>query len=188
MYKKTKAKFATILFITSLSVLFSNVECHAPIRHDKMHIKTAEEMKVEIKIEKAQAKEKQNVKSKKVQVKTKKVKWKDIYRLAQLMYSENGSAKEDECVVLTGIVVMKRVKSKHYPNTIEGVISQKGQYATYMNGYINCEPDERCLELAEEILRFDLQKYYPNNLVFQSQFKQGKEIYAIYGNEYFCLA
>lgn len=110
-----------------------------------------------------------------------------IYRLAQLMYAENGSAKNDNCVLLTGIVVVKRIRSKKYPNTIEGVISQEGQYSTYQTGKIECRPDERCLEIAEEILRFDLQKYYPDNLVFQAEFPQGSKTYEQFGEEYFCL-
>lgn len=112
---------------------------------------------------------------------------KKIYRLAQLMYAENGSAESDDCVLLTGIVVIKRMKSEKYPNTLEGVISQDGQYSTYKTGKIECEPDERCLEIAEEILRFDLQKYYPDNLVFQAEFPQGSETYEQFGHEYFCL-
>lgn len=112
---------------------------------------------------------------------------KKIYRLAQLMYAENGAAEEDDCVFLTGIVVVKRMKSKKYPDTLEGVISQKGQYSTYQTGKIDCRPDERCLEFAEEILRFDLQKDYPDNLVFQAEFPQGRKIYKQFGHEYFCL-
>lgn len=112
---------------------------------------------------------------------------KKIYRLAQLMYAENGAAEEDDCVFLTGIVVVKRMKSKKYPDTLEGVISQNGQYSTYQTGKIDCRPDERCLEFAEEILRFDLQKDYPDNLVFQAEFPQGRKIYKQFGHEYFCL-
>lgn len=112
---------------------------------------------------------------------------KKIYRLAQLMYAENGSAEDDDCVLLTGIVVVKRMKSKKYPDTLEGVISQEGQYSTYQTGMIECRPDERCLEIAEEILRLDLQKYYPDNLVFQAEFPQGSDTYEQFGHEYFCL-
>lgn len=112
---------------------------------------------------------------------------KKIYRLAQLMYAENGSAANDDCVFLTGIVVLKRMKSDKYPNTLEGVISQEGQYSTYQTGKIECKPDERCLEIAEEILRFNLQKYYPDNLVYQAEFPQGSKIYEQFGQEYFCL-
>lgn len=112
---------------------------------------------------------------------------KKVYRLAQLMYAENGSAKDDECVLLTGIVVVKRMKSDKYPSTLEGVISQEGQYSTYQTGRIECEPDERCLEIAEEIFRFNLQKYYPDNLVFQAEFPQGSKTFKQFDYEYFCL-
>lgn len=112
---------------------------------------------------------------------------KKIYRLAQLMYAENGSAENDDCVLLTGIVAIKRMKSDKYPDTLEGVISQEGQYSTYQTGKIECRPDERCMEIAEEILRFNLQKYYPDSLVYQAEFPQGSKTYEQFGNEYFCL-
>lgn len=112
----------------------------------------------------------------------------EIYRLAQLIQAENGSAEDDECLYLTGIVVMKRVKSDAYPNTIEEVIADEGQYATYINGTIDCEPNERCLWIAREILVHGLEKNYPDNLVFQAEFKQGKKVYKKIGHEYFCLA
>ena len=53
----------------------------------------------------------------------------NLLLLAQLLEAENGSGK-DETVYLTGVVVLKRVKSKDYPNTIKRVITQKGQYST----------------------------------------------------------
>lgn len=116
----------------------------------------------------------------------KKVNEKDVYRLAQLIYSENGISC-DECKLLTGIVVMKRVKSKYYPNTIEGVISQRGQYAVYINGTIDCKPDNSCLNIARDILKNELEKNYPDGLVYQSEFLQGSSLYFNCGNQYFCL-
>lgn len=117
-----------------------------------------------------------------------KATWNNIMWLASAMYAENGSGS-DKAVLLTGIVIMKRVKSRHYPNTIKGVLSQRGQYATWRNGQIQRKrPDSRCLEIAEEILRYKLEKRYPNNLVFQAEFRQGKRIYRKIKNEYFCLA
>lgn len=109
------------------------------------------------------------------------------YRLAQLMYAENGNAEYDEAVLLTGVVALKRMKSDSYPDTLEGVIEQKGQYQCYINGSIECEPDDRCLEIAEEILRYDLADEYPDNLVYQAEFTQGSEVYRHLGNQYFCL-
>ena len=108
------------------------------------------------------------------------------YRLAQLMYAENGSS-EDEAILLTGIVALKRVKSNEYPNSLEEVISDDGQYLCYENGSIDCEPDDRCLEIAEEILRFSMEEDYPDNLVFQAEFAQGSEVFRHIGNQYFCI-
>ena len=110
----------------------------------------------------------------------------NINLLAKLIMAENGGAKNDECLVLTGVVVLKRVKSKQYPNTIKEVIYQKGQYSTAKNlNKIN--PNERALEIAEELLIYGVEEY-PDNLVFQSMFKQGKRVYKKIGTEYFCLA
>lgn len=116
-----------------------------------------------------------------------KIKNSDIFRLAQLISAENGGAEDDDCLVLTGIVVMKRVKSRSFPNTIDGVISQGGQCSTYP-ALLNKNPSERCLEIAEEILRWNLQKNYPDSLVFQSEFRQGNRVYRQIRHEYFCLA
>lgn len=116
---------------------------------------------------------------------------KNIILLAKVMYAENGGARSDNTVLLTGIVVCQRVRSKQYSNTIKKVISQRGQYSTWSNGKIKrAKPDERCLELAEAILREKLWREYPKNLVYQSQFKQGKKVFKYFkkDHEYFCLA
>ena len=116
--------------------------------------------------------------------------WNNIYWLAKTMYAENSSGT-DESVILTGIVICQRVRASSYPDSIYSVISQRGQYSTWKDGFISsCEPDERCLEIAEEILRYKLYKKYPHNLVFQSQFPQGIKTYKYISedHEYFCLA
>ena len=116
--------------------------------------------------------------------------WNNVYWLSKAMYAENHSGT-DETVILTGIVICQRVRAASYPDSIYEVISQRGQYSTWKDGTISSfEPDERCLEIAEEILRFKLYKKYPHNLVFQSQFKQGVSAYKYISedHEYFCLA
>ncbi len=44
----------------------------------------------------------------------------NVILLAKLIQAENGSAEHDKTLYLTGAVVMKRVKSKNYPNTVGG--------------------------------------------------------------------
>ena len=113
---------------------------------------------------------------------------KDILSLARIIQAENGGHEDDEALLLTGVVVLKRVKSKHYPDTIMGVISQKGQYSTYEDGKFWNNPSKRSMRIAKKLLSTDIADDYPDNLVFQAEFEQGREVYKKLGYEYFCLA
>jgi hypothetical protein len=121
-----------------------------------------------------------------VKVPTKLYTRSNLELLAKLIMAENGSAKHDETLYLTGAVVLKRVKAKSYPNTIQGVIYQKGQYST-ASRLSSVKPSERCYEIANDLLTNGVDDL-PDNLVFQSMFKQGKKTYRIIDGEYFCLA
>lgn len=112
----------------------------------------------------------------------------DILNLARIIQAENGWHKDDEALLLTGIVVLKRVKAKHYPNTIMGVISQKGQYSTYADGKFWNEPSKRSMRIAKKLLSTNIADEYPDSLVFQAEFRQGTSVYKKLGYEYFCLA
>lgn len=113
---------------------------------------------------------------------------KDVLSLARIIQAENGGHKDDEALLLTGVVALKRVKSKNYPDTIMGVISQKGQYSTYDDGKFWNEPSKRSMRIAKKLLSTDIVHDYPDNLVFQAEFEQGREVYKKLGYEYFCLA
>ena len=113
---------------------------------------------------------------------------KDILSLARIIQAENGGHEDDEALLLTGVVVLKRVKSRHYPDTIMGVISQNGQYSTYADGKFWNEPSKRSMRIAKKILKTNIAERYPDNLVFQAEFRQGKSVYKKLGHEYFCLA
>lgn len=110
----------------------------------------------------------------------------NVELLAKLIMAENGHAKHDETLWLTGVVVLNRVKSKQYPNTIRDVIYQRGQYSTAKK-LGNVKPSTRALEIANELLIQGVGDY-PKNLVFQSMFPQGKKTYKVIDGEYFCLA
>ena len=113
---------------------------------------------------------------------------KDVLSLARIIQAENGGHEDDEALLLTGVVVMKRVKSKCYPDTIMGVISQSGQYSTYADGKFWNEPSKRSMRIAKKLLSTDIADDYPDNLVFQAEFEQGRAVYKKLGYEYFCLA
>lgn len=124
----------------------------------------------------------------KKKAKSKEVRENDILNLARIIQAENGGHEDDEALLLTGVVVLKRVKSRHYPDTIMGVISQKGQYSTYADGKFWNEPSNRSMRIAKKILKTNIAERYPDNLVFQAEFEQGKSVYKKLGHEYFCLA
>ena len=124
----------------------------------------------------------------KKKTKSKEVSENDILNLARIIQAENGGHEDDEALLLTGVVVLKRVKSDEYPDTIMGVISQKGQYSTYSDGKFWNEPSKRSMRIAKKILKTNIAERYPDNLVFQSEFKQGRAVYKKLGHEYFCLA
>ena len=117
---------------------------------------------------------------------TKTVNEEELSLLAHLLMGECGASyTDDEMLYLTGAVVLNRVQSEHFPNTIKEVIYQKGQYqcVTLENSGFYKEPTERCWEIAEELLirGYDI----PENVLFQAEFRQGK-VYKKVQNMYFC--
>jgi hypothetical protein len=83
-----------------------------------------------------------------------------------------------------GSVVLNRVKHKHYPNTIEGVIFQRRQYACTWDGNYYRKPTERNWQVAEYLLKNGSQ--IPPNVIFQAQFRQGHGVWKKIGTEIFC--
>lgn len=106
----------------------------------------------------------------------------DLMLLAKLIYLENGSGS-DEIQLLTGNVVLNRVASKKYPNTIKEVIYQKGQYSI-TSKIKSTKPSERAIKNARRLLEGE--RFCPSNVVYQSRFKQGSGVYKKINGEYFC--
>ncbi len=109
----------------------------------------------------------------------------DINLLAEVMYHENWNTDSEHLAAYyTGAVVMNRVKSKDWPNTIKEVLYQKGQYSTTKKFFTKEIPAE-CYELAEMILRKGTPDV-PENVIFQSMRKLGKGTWKKVNTDYFC--
>ena len=116
----------------------------------------------------------------------------DIELLAEVMWHENGINGE-EVMYYTGAVVMNRVNSSHWPNTVHDVLYQKGQYATTGRFYTKEIPIEVYL-LALRIVKFGTPDV-PSNVIYQAMFKQGKGVWKSIPStyapkidiEYFCF-
>lgn len=107
----------------------------------------------------------------------------ELYMLSHLIMGEAGG-QSDKCQLYTGSVVLNRIKSNKYPDTMKGVIFQKGQYACTWDGNYNKTPTKQCIENAKYLLEHG--SVLPENVVYQAGFKQGKGIYAIVDGEHFC--
>lgn len=114
----------------------------------------------------------------------------DVILLARTIHAEaNDNNYTDRCYV--GAVVMNRLDSGKWGNSIYSVITARGQYACYGNSKFNRYPPEECIQIAKELLlgeRFGV----PKNVIFQAGFKQGagvwKVIYNTNGyNHYYCF-
>ena len=117
----------------------------------------------------------------------------DLMLLAKVIYAEAGSEfLSDEWKMCVGEVVLNRVASPEFPNTIYDVVYQQGQYQGARSGYIaSLTPSERCIDIAKRLLNGE--RIMEPSVVFQANFKQGSGVYkALYdsnlGWTYFCYS
>ncbi|HHU92844.1 MAG TPA: cell wall hydrolase [Halanaerobiaceae bacterium] len=78
--------------------------------------------------------------------------------IIQLAYLINGEARGESFrgKVAVGAVVLNRVKSPGFPNTIREVILQEGQFSCILDGQANLYPSQSCIEAAKAaILGYD---------------------------------
>ena len=121
-----------------------------------------------------------------------KIAFEDLFLLAKIITSEAGSERlSDEWRRYVGEVVLNRVASPEFPDTVEEVILQEGQYAGVNTDqfiyYLN--PTEDSVNAALRLLQGE--RLMDPWVVFQANFPQGGSIYAkyydsLYGYTYFC--
>ncbi len=106
----------------------------------------------------------------------------DILLLAAAMELENG-CNSDLCLLYTGSVIINRVNSPRFPNTIYGVLHQKGQYAAWTLRHLDTvKISERTLSLA---LKLAMCGSLDTEIIFQSMHPElGRVKYHI-DTEYF---
>lgn len=117
----------------------------------------------------------------------------ELEMMALVIYQEaGGDACSDETRLMVGQVVMNRVNSDLFPDTIEEVLLQKAQYGRlHWTGLVwperaANEPEavERAYKCAEMVLNGE--KLLPDDCIWQAEFVQGKEVVAESAGFYFC--
>ena len=91
---------------------------------------------------------------------------------------------------MVGSVVLNRVESQYYPDTIREVIYQPGQYAPTWDGSLQKTPHARTIENARYLLEHG--SICPENVVGQNSIITGSGVYTSYYDQvldttiYFC--
>ena len=107
------------------------------------------------------------------------------YPLAKIIYAEGGG-QSDECQQYIGYVVINRIESKYYPNTLKRVFFSGGYAPESQEKYRNGECSDRAIENAKIVVN----NYYNDTmpvspaLVYQSKFSQGINQFQIDGEEF----
>lgn len=103
--------------------------------------------------------------------------------LAALVEAEVGDLSDD-CQIAAASVVLNRVSSQTFPDTVYDVIYQPGQYETVDNGKIENHPDDNVKKNVEYVLKNGSQ--IPENVIYQGMFPQGSGVWEVIDGEYFC--
>lgn len=121
-----------------------------------------------------------------------KISFEDLFLLSKIITVEAGSEwLGDEWRMCVGEVVMNRVASPEFPDTVREVIYQPGQYedpGSFEFDYM-LDPTEEAVYVALRLLQGE--RIMDPWVVYQANFKQGGGVYAQYydsvlGYTYFC--
>jgi len=98
----------------------------------------------------------------------------DLYILSHIINAEAGNCSED-MMLSVGSVVLNRVQDDRFPDTIEEVVFQQGQYSPTWNGAYYAEPTEAACEVAKTLLEEG--PTIDPSVVWQAEFPQGQGVY-----------
>ena len=104
----------------------------------------------------------------------------------------NGEARGEpyEGQVAVAAVILNRVKSSSFPNTIAGVIYQSGAFDAVSDGQINLTPDDESIRAAKDAMAgWDPSGgaiYYYNPNTATNKWIRSREIITTIGDHVFC--
>ncbi len=75
----------------------------------------------------------------------------DVYLLAKTIHAE-GRGEPYTGQVAIGAVILNRVRDNAFPNTVSGVVYQKGAFTAVDDGQINLEPNETAMKAAKDAI------------------------------------
>lgn len=114
----------------------------------------------------------------------------DVYLLARTIYAE-GRGEPYTGQVAIGAVVMNRIRSKSFPNTVAGVVYQKNAFTAVSDGQINLTPNDTALKAARDAINgWDPSGgalYYYNPAVATSSWIFDRQTITVIGKHVFAI-
>ena len=113
----------------------------------------------------------------------------DLNLLARLVYAEaRGESYTGQVAVAA--VVLNRIKSSSFPNTVSGVIYQKGAFSVVNDGQINLKPNQTAINAAQDAMNgWDPTYgaiYYFNPNTATNSWIWSRPVTVVIGNHRFC--
>ncbi len=113
----------------------------------------------------------------------------NVYLLARIIYGE-GRNEPYKGQVAIGAVVLNRIDSPSFPNTMAGVIYQSGAFDAVSDGQINLAPDATAMRAARDALNgWDPTNgclFYYNPATATSRWMLSRPVLLMIGNHAFC--
>lgn len=113
----------------------------------------------------------------------------DVYLLARCIYGEaRGESYKGQVAV--GAVILNRVDSASFPNSIAGVIYQPGAFSVVSDGQINLSPDSTAVKAARDAMNgWDPTSgclYYYNPAKTSNRWIRSRPVVTTIGSHVFC--
>ncbi len=114
----------------------------------------------------------------------------DVYLLAKTIHAE-GRGEPYTGQVAIGAVILNRVRDSAFPNTVSGVVYQKGAFTAVDDGQINLEPNETAMKAAKDAIGgWDPSGgalYYYNPAIATSAWIFNRETVTVIGKHVFAI-
>ena len=108
----------------------------------------------------------------------------DFELIGKTVFAE-AKTEEFEGQVAVAEVILNRVESMNFPDTVEEVIKQAGAFASWGNGSVEDAPlDDECLEAVQDAVN---ERVFPDSVVYfrEGRFHSFGTPYTVIGHHYF---
>lgn len=108
----------------------------------------------------------------------------DFELMGKTVFAE-AKTEEFEGQVAVAEVILNRVESENFPDTVEEVIKQDGAFSSWGNGSVEAAPlDDECLEAVQDAVN---ERFFPDSVVYfrEGHFHSFGTPYTVIGHHYF---